>query len=76
MTDLQTILAALNSLGLWAVFLYLYIDERKAHAKTRIEMTLKIDRIYVDHMNDLKEIAGLRAHLNRVVPIVPDHPQE
>lgn len=72
-----------NSLGPWVIFMYLYIDERRQHYKTRDELTRRADAIQQAHMEDLREIAGMRTNLSRVSSIVretrdlkPVHPPE
>lgn len=55
MSEIDPILqitAIIQDVGIWAVFLYLYINERASHNAT-------IER----HMDDLREIAGLKASL-------------
>lgn len=66
----ENILSMVNGFGLWAVFLYLYLDERKQHLRTREDGAEKLARIQADHMADLKEIAGMRRDLARVGSIV------
>lgn len=58
MESSETITQILNlvqSAGMWVVFLYLYISEKKAHNETR-----------KDYRNDLREVSGLRQNLIRV----------
>lgn len=43
-----------QSFGIWIVFMYLYISEKRAHEQTRLE-----------YRQDLREIAGLRQNLQR-----------
>lgn len=53
--DLFTKLVDLaQSFGIWIVFMYLYISEKRAHEQTRME-----------YRQDLREIAGLRQNLQR-----------
>jgi len=47
--------AIIQDVGIWAVFLYLFINERTAHNATRIA-----------HMEDLREIAGMKPPLQRL----------
>jgi len=46
-----------SSVGMWAVFAYLFIQERKSHDATRRQ-----------HNEDLREIAGLTKPLVKVPP--------
>ena len=46
-----------SSVGMWAVFAYLFIQERKSHDATRRQ-----------HNEDLREIAGLTKPLVKVAP--------
>jgi len=58
MTEVDPLLqltAIIQDVGIWAVFLYLFINERAAHNVTRMA-----------HMEDLREIAGMRPPLGRV----------
>jgi len=48
----NTLMQLVQSVGMWAVFAYLYIQERKAHDDTR--------RLWLD---DLRDIAGLKRSL-------------
>lgn len=52
-----------STVGMWAVFAWLYISERKAHDKTR--------RLWNE---DLRDIAGLKTTLGNVPPPLPDNP--
>ena len=46
-----------SSVGMWAVFAYLFVQERKSHDLTRRQ-----------HNEDLREIAGLTKPLVKVPP--------
>lgn len=46
-----------SSVGMWAVFAYLFVQERKSHDETRRQ-----------HNEDLREIAGLTKPLTKVSP--------
>jgi len=46
-----------SSVGMWAVFAYLFVQERKAHEATRRQ-----------HNEDLREIAGLTKPLTKAPP--------
>lgn len=49
MTELMEVF---NTVGMWAVFAFLFVQERKAHENTR--------KLWVD---DLRDVAGLKQHL-------------
>lgn len=51
---IKNLLDLVQSFGIWIVFMYLYINEKKAHEQTRVE-----------YRQDLREIAGLRQNLQR-----------
>lgn len=70
MDDLQTLLQVAQTAGLWIVFAWLYLDERKQHAKTRQDMSDRVRQAKDAHMSDLREIAGMRVELNRVAGII------
>lgn len=52
MEELQVILGMIGDVGIWVVFAYLFLDERKRHEMTR--------EAYRD---DLRDIGGLRTQL-------------
>lgn len=54
MDDPTILLDVVQSVGMWAVFLYLFINERKSHESTRRQ-----------YREDLREVAGLRQSINR-----------
>jgi hypothetical protein len=47
--------AIIQDIGIWAVFMYLFINERASHTAT-------IGR----HIDDLREIAGIKARLEKI----------
>ena len=56
--EIVTFIADLfSSVGMWAVFAYLFVQERKAHDRTRRQ-----------HNEDLREIAGLTKPLTKPPP--------
>jgi len=57
------VLNIVQSAGMWVVFLYLYVSEKKSHNETREQ-----------YRKDLREISGLRQNLVRVDgnTIIPD----
>lgn len=50
---LLQITQVIQDVGIWAVFLYLFINERTAHNVTRDK-----------HMEDLREISGMKPQLS------------
>lgn len=54
MDDLAQVVDLLAQFGQWAVFLWLFLRELRAHEQTRRE-----------HLADLREIAGMRANLSQ-----------
>ncbi len=52
MDEIQAILGMIGDVGIWAVFAYLFIDERKRHEASREA-----------HMEDLRDMAGMRPQL-------------
>lgn len=55
MTEIDTlsqVTQLVQDLGIWAVFLYLFVNERNAHNGTRNA-----------HMENLREIAGMKVQL-------------
>lgn len=55
--DLPAILDLAQTLGTWAIFLFLFIQERTAHENTRIA-----------YRNDLRDIAGMSDRLKHKPP--------
>jgi len=47
--DVAAIFELIQSTGVWAIFMYLYLSEKKMHELTRIA-----------YRNDLREVAELR----------------
>ena len=52
MDELQFVIDLVQSLGMWAIFAWLYVREKDAHKETRKE-----------YRDDLREIAGIRQTL-------------
>jgi len=50
----EVLMSIVQSVGMWAVFAWLYITERKAHDETRQRW-----------LDDLRDVAGLKASLRR-----------
>ncbi len=53
--DFSQVLDVVQSLGLWSIFAWLYLQEKKAHQTTREQ-----------YREDLREIANLRSHLKPI----------
>ncbi len=54
MDELQTMAAIAGDIGVWAIFAYLYLDERKRHTACREA-----------HRDDLRTFAGMSVHVER-----------
>lgn len=52
MDDIQIITSIIQDVGVWAIFAWLYIMEKRDHRETRMR-----------HNDDLREIAGMRHQL-------------
>jgi len=59
----EVLMSIVQSVGMWAVFAWLYITERKAHDDTRQRW-----------LDDLRDIAGLKASLKRAEGLNGDRP--
>lgn len=57
--DFQQVSNLIQDLGIWILFAWLYINEKKAHNETRKQ-----------YREDLREIAGMRQSMNRVQSVV------
>ncbi len=53
--DFSQVLDLVQSLGMWSIFAWLYLQEKKAHQTTREQ-----------YREDLREIANLRHNLSQV----------
>lgn len=53
--ELSSVLNLIQTLGMWSVFAWLFITERRAHDETRRQWN-----------EDLRNIAGLRQQLPRI----------
>lgn len=62
MDDFAQISNLIQDIGIWAMFAWLYVQEKKAHNQTRNQ-----------YREDLREIAGMRQSMNRVQNMVNDH---
>lgn len=62
--EFQQLMDVVQSFGVWAIFAFLYWEEKKAHAATRQK-----------YYEDLREIAGLRRNIDRVHTYNPDQKQ-
>jgi hypothetical protein len=54
MEDLQMVLDVVQNFGLWGIFAWLYMAEKKAHNETRTR-----------YFEDLREYAGIRAAITQ-----------
>lgn len=62
--DFAQIVNLLQDLGVWIIFAWLYVNEKKSHQHTREQ-----------YRADLREIANLRQNLTRVQTYVGDAKQ-
>jgi hypothetical protein len=53
MDDMSIFMDFAQTFGTWAIFLYLFVQERKAHDETRRE-----------YRNDLRAVVGLRTQVS------------
>lgn len=53
---LQALVATVQDLGIWAIFAYLYINEKRAHQNTILART-----------DDLREIAGFKNNIHQTI---------
>lgn len=60
--DFSQVSNLIQDIGIWVLFAWLYIQEKKAHAETIRQ-----------HQNDLREIAGMRSNLMQVQRVVKSH---
>jgi len=54
MEDLTVIVDLIREFGLWLVFAWLFVNERKSHDSTRMS-----------YFEDLRDIAGVKPNLRR-----------
>lgn len=54
-SEFSIIVDMVQTFGTWAIFLYLFVQERASHERTR-----------EDYRNDLRDIAGLRARIAQI----------
>lgn len=62
LNGVQAVANLVQDFGVWAIFAYLYISEKRAHKETTQQ-----------HKDDLREIAGMRHRLQSVQEIVTEH---
>lgn len=75
--EVQTLLDVIQQVGMWAVFAWLYISEKRDHAETRKSKDLEIERLRAAHLADIREIAGIQQGLFRVgSPMHPAVPRD
>jgi hypothetical protein len=59
--DITQIANLIQDFGIWILFAWLYVQEKKAHNDTRVQ-----------YREDLREIAGMRQSMTRVQQSVND----
>lgn len=62
--DFAQIIDLIQNWGVWVIFAWLYINEKRAHQLTREQ-----------YREDLREIAGLRQNIGRVQSYVRENKQ-
>ena len=60
MDEIQFAMDIVQSVGMWAIFAWLYIKEKDAHKMTRKE-----------YRDDLREVAGIRQSLAKTPTLSP-----
>lgn len=58
-TEFQPLFELVQTIGMWAVFLWLYLQERR-----------RVSNVVDRHIEDLREISGLKHQLGRVQAVV------
>jgi hypothetical protein len=61
-TGIQAVANLVQDFGVWAIFAYLYITEKRSHQQTTQQ-----------HKDDLREVAGMRHRLQNVQDIVTEY---
>lgn len=70
--EIQAFLTVIRDVGMWAVFAWLYISEKKDHAQTRREKDAEIEKQRSAHLADIREFARIGQSLYQVnQPAVP-----
>lgn len=70
--DFSQITGFVQDVGIWVLFAWLYVQEKKAHEASRQRYDIQLQELRMRHTDDLREIAGLRQNLNRVQTYVRD----
>lgn len=52
--DFSVLVDLVQTFGTWMIFLYLFVKEREAHERTRMQ-----------HLSDLRDVAGLSERLHK-----------
>lgn len=74
--DVQALLDLVQQFGIWIVFAWLFITEKRDHAETRRTKDIEIDKVRTAHLSDIREFARLNGNLYSVQqPAVPRTPQ-
>ena len=66
--EIQALLDIIQQVGLWAIFAWLYVQEKRDHAETRRNLYAQLEAAKSSHMADIREIAGMRQNLYSLNP--------
>lgn len=70
--EVQSLLDIIQQVGMWAVFAWLYISEKKDHNETRKANALELSAARAAHLSDIREFARIGQSLYQVnQPAVP-----
>jgi len=67
--DVQALLDLIQQFGIWIIFAYLYVQERRDHGLTRQRLETELSAARAAHMADIREIAGMRQSLYSLNPL-------
>lgn len=60
MEDLNSIYEIIVQLGMWTVFLWLFVREQRAHTETRKAFDKRVQELQDKHNEDVRNLSGLR----------------
>lgn len=75
--EIQSILDIVQQFGIWVIFAWLYVTEKRDHAETRRRAEQELKEARQAHMSDIRDIAGLQRSLYSVgTPMHPAVPRD
>lgn len=75
--EVQALLDMVQQFGIWIIFAWLYITEKRDHMQTRKDKDIEIEKIRAAYLADIREMAGMRTSLYSVQgPAVPRTPEK